>query len=163
MKLHLAVLAVVLLSTATTFGRHKSRGHEDRNQQRHSQSRDYGQIGQVEDDQALIDAIDGRREVFYVEAADLEVTRLLPDDTDGRPHQKWQARVSDGSIVTIVYNSDMGERVPVEVGSRFTVGGQFLWVGKSGMIHWTHIDPRGNRPDGYVMVDGNYYGNPRIP
>lgn len=163
MKLRMAALALVLLSTTTALGRHKSRGDDHRSQnQTQSQSRDYGQIGHVQDDRALIEAIDGRRQVYYVEAADLEVTRILPDDRNGSPHQLWQARTSSGDIVTIVYNSDMGDRVPVEIGARFSVGGQFLWVNRAGMIHWTHEDPRGSRPDGYVYMNGTYYGNPEI-
>lgn len=115
--------------------------------------------GEIKDDTQLIEAYRARKNVFYVEAGDLVVTKLLPDDTSGLPHQKWQAKMSNGDTVAIVYNSDMGDRVPVKVGDRFGVGGQFIWTGNTGLVHWVHDDPRKIRPDGYVYLNGVVYGD----
>lgn len=115
--------------------------------------------GQIQDDAALVSAVSSRHNEFYIEAANLVVTNILPDDTSGLPHQKWQARLSNGSVITVVYNSDMGERVPVQIGSTFGVGGQFIWTGNSGLVHWVHDDPRKIRPDGYVYFNGVVYGD----
>ena len=115
--------------------------------------------GQIQDNSELIAAVKSRKNQFYVEAGNLVVTKLLPDDTSGLPHQKWEARLSDGSLVTIVYNSDMGARVPVQIGSSFGVGGQFIWTGNNGLVHWVHDDPKKIRPDGYIYLDGVIYGD----
>ncbi len=115
--------------------------------------------GQIQDDSALVSAVNSRHNEFFIEAGNLVVSNILPDDTSGLPHQKWQARLSDGSIITVVYNSDMGERVPVQIGSTFGVGGQFIWTGNGGLVHWVHDDPKKIRPDGYVYLNGVVYGD----
>ena len=115
--------------------------------------------GQIQDDSALISALKSRKNQFYVEAGNLVVTKILPDDVSGLPHQKWEARLSDGSLITIVYNSDMGLRVPVHIGSHFSVGGQFISTGNGGLVHWVHDDPKKVRPDGYVYLEGIVYGD----
>ena len=115
--------------------------------------------GQIQDDSNLVAAVNAHHGQFYVEAANLVATKILPDDTQGLPHQKWQARLSNGAIITVVYNSDMGERVPIQVGEKFDVGGEFIWTGNSGLIHWVHDDPKGHRPDGYVYLNGVVYGD----
>lgn len=114
--------------------------------------------GEVQGDSEIVQAVNSRQNQFYVEGAQLVVTNILPDDTQGLPHQKWEARLSDGSIVMIVYNSDMGERIPVQIGATFSVGGQFIWTPQGGLVHWVHADPKHKRPDGYVMFDGVIYG-----
>lgn len=115
--------------------------------------------GKITDDSALVAAISGHHNVFYVEAGNLVVTQILPDDTSGIPHQKWQARLSDGSTITVVYNTDMGTRVPVQLGDKIGVGGQYIQTGRSGLIHWLHDDPKHSRPDGYVYLNGVVYGD----
>lgn len=115
--------------------------------------------GQIQDDKALIQAVQSQQNAYYVEAGNLIVTKLLPDDTSGLPHQKWVAKLSNGNAITIVYNSDMGLRVPVQVGDHFSVGGQYIYTRDGGLVHWVHDDPRGQRPDGYVFLNGVVYGD----
>ena len=115
--------------------------------------------GKIADDSALVAAVASHRNVSYVEAANLTVTKLLPDDTSGRTHQKWVAQLSDGSDVTVIYNTDIGSRVPIQVGDKFGVGGQYLQTGHTGLIHWLHDDPHHSRPDGYVYLNGVVYGD----
>ncbi|MCC2678779.1 MAG: hypothetical protein K0R29_1355 [Pseudobdellovibrio sp.] len=118
------------------------------------------QPGKKEDDSALIAAVQSKRNVHYVEGGNLVVTKILPDDNHGLPHQSWEAQLSDGSIITVVYNSNMGERVPVEEGMTFSVGGQFIWTKDGGLIHWLHHDPKKKRPDGWVFLEDIVYGIP---
>lgn len=115
--------------------------------------------GEVFNDTELVQATESQRNAFYIEAGNLTVTKILPDDTSGLPHQKWQTRLSNGKVVTIVYNSDMGDRVPVEIGDKFSVGGQYIYYPNGGVVHWLHDDPRGRRPDGYVFLNGIIYGD----
>lgn len=110
------------------------------------------------DDSALLQAISQDQNVNYIEAGQMVVTKVLPDDTQGLPHQKWLVRLSDNSTLELVYNSDMGDRVPVEVGEVMSAGGQLIMAQQGPLLHWLHADPRKNRPDGYVYVNGTYYG-----
>jgi hypothetical protein len=114
--------------------------------------------GQLQEDSQLIAAVQSKQNQFYVEGGNLVVTNILPDDTQGLPHQKWEAQLSDGSIITVVYNSNMGERIPVEEGMTFSVGGQFIWTTDGGLIHWVHADPKKKRPDGFVFINNELYG-----
>ena len=115
--------------------------------------------GEIQNDSALVAAVNSRRSAFYVEAGNIVVSKLLPDDNSGLRHQKWQARLSNGSTVEVVYNADMGERVPIQVGNSFGVGGEFIWTRGGGLVHWVHSDPSGRRPDGYVFYEGVLYGD----
>jgi hypothetical protein len=115
--------------------------------------------GQITNDSALIAAVKSHHNVNYVEAGNLTVTKILPDDTKGLPHQRWMAQLSDGNSIMVVYNSDMGDRVPVQEGDKFGVGGQYIQTGNGGLIHWLHDDPNHSRPDGYVYLDGVVYGD----
>lgn len=115
--------------------------------------------GEVTDDSALVDVMASQRNAYYVEAGNLQVTKILPEDHQGLPHQKWVARTSTGDSIVVIYNLDMGPKVPLKVGDHFAVGGQFIWSQRGPLIHWTHDDPRKNRPDGYVYHNGLVYGD----
>ncbi|MGZ3769475.1 MAG: DUF3465 domain-containing protein [Bdellovibrio sp.] len=115
--------------------------------------------GQVNDDSTLVAAISAHRSVFYLEAGNLQVIRILREDDQGLPHEKWIARTSNGQTIMIVYNLDMGNPVPIQVGDRFSVGGQFIWTDRGALIHWTHEDPRRTHPNGYVYLNGTVYGD----
>ena len=151
----LCSLLVVLSFTAEA--RKNDRGNRD------SGRPDNGQVypdpapGALDAD--IIRAMNGRKKLHFVEGAGMVVTKILPDDTSGLQHQKWFVRLSDGRELEAVYNSDkdLCPRVPIKVGDVVSMGGMFLWLGNHGMIHWLHHDPRGNRPDGYVEIDGKFY------
>lgn len=115
--------------------------------------------GEVTSDTQLIQAMRSQRRLSYVQAGNLTASKILPDDTQGLPHQKWEAKLSNGSKITIIYNLDMGKRVPIEVGKKFAVGGEFIWTKYGGLVHWTHFDDSNRRPDGYVYYEGEVYGS----
>ncbi len=115
--------------------------------------------GQITDDADLVRAARAQKRQHYIEAGNLVVTKILPDDRQGLKHQKWEARLSNGQKIQVVYNSDMGARVPVEVGDQFGVGGEFVWGRQNvGIMHWLHEDRKDRRPDGYVYHEGQVYG-----
>ena len=87
------------------------------------------------------------------------IERILPEDKDGNPHQKFLLNVS-GIKLQIVSNLDFG-RIPVSVGTAIQICGEYLKVG-AGMIHWTHFDPHGGHPDGFSIVNGKLYGDKEL-
>lgn len=116
----------------------------------------------VNDDRDLINANQARRNVRFLRAARLTVTRLLQDDTRGSRHQRFYVRLSDGSEVFAVYSLEDGrQRVPVREGSEVVLAGEFKWTRFGGLMHWLHEDVRDIRPDGYVEVNGVRYGKDR--
>lgn len=108
-------------------------------------------------DYQVLKAMNNRRNVNFIEASNMVVTKILPDDTQGLEHQKWTVRLSDGRTMQAVYNLDMCERVPLKVGDVISMGGQFIWTRQGGLLHWLHGDPKGNRPDGYVELNGKFF------
>lgn len=109
-------------------------------------------------DAALAQAVDSQKRVDFIEAQDMKVVEVLPDDTQGLPHQKFNVQLSSRSIVTIISNLDMCPHIPVQAGDVVGAGGQFIPTGKkSGILHWVHKDPRKIRPDGYVEFKGQQF------
>lgn len=141
----MSLLSLALLFTSISFA--------------NPQNKQTDHPGKILDDSSLVASVASQKNVFYVEAGNLTVSQVLPDDTSGLPHQKWTAKLSNGATITVVYNADMGDRVPVQVGKKFGVGGQFIWTGRGGLVHWVHDDPKHVRPDGYVYIDGVVYGD----
>jgi hypothetical protein len=103
-------------------------------------------------------ALQSQVRVDFIEAQNLQVTDLLPDDTNGSPHQKFVVKVTQNSLVTIISNLDMCPHVPVRKGDLVAVGGQFIPTGRNaGIIHWTHRDPKHKRTDGYIQLGSQTY------
>jgi hypothetical protein len=123
-----------------------------------SPSRNFDQQPQV-DDSDLIRAVRDRRDVFFIEAKGVLVTRILPTDTQSRLHQKWFIRLSNGASVFCAYNISIATPVPIEVGDVVDLAGEFKWTEKGPLMHWLHIDPRRKRPDGFVFLEGKKYGH----
>lgn len=86
-----------------------------------------------------------------------QVGRLLPDDTEGTPHQRFILDLSNGQTLLIAHNLSLAKRVPVLVGDRVTVRGQYEWNPEGGVLHWTHDDPDGDRRGGWIILDGERY------
>jgi hypothetical protein len=85
------------------------------------------------------------------------VVRLLPDDREGSPHQRFLIRVGDSTTVLIAHNIELAKRVPLAVGDTIIVSGDYEWTPKGGTIHWTHLDPAHRHRPGYIEREGHRY------
>jgi hypothetical protein len=83
-----------------------------------------------------------------------EVTRLLEDDSEGSPHQRFILRLDGGNTLLVVHNLDLAERVPVTPGDRVSLRGRYEWNDRGGVVHWTHHDPAGVERGGWIEYDG---------
>ncbi|MCH9650028.1 MAG: DUF3465 domain-containing protein [Deltaproteobacteria bacterium] len=101
-------------------------------------------------DQAILDAFREHRSGVVVEASGI-VSRKLPDDLEGSRHQKFILRLADGHTVLVSHNIDLSERVPIATGDTVELRGQYEWSDRGGVIHWTHHDPQGHRPGGWIL------------
>lgn len=108
-------------------------------------------------DSMLIAAVNQERNIDFIEAGNLVVEKTLPDDLSGRQHQKMLVRLSNGKSIQIVSNLEFCEKIPVSIGDKVAVGGQFIWNRGGGLVHWVHTDPDGRRPKGYVIFNGKSY------
>ncbi len=114
---------------------------------------------QTPDDAALCAAYGaGRSHVEVV--ADGTVTRVL-GIAQGRtsPHEGFLMRLASGCsvVVRVEANTDFTGPIPLGVGDRVAVKGEYEYYPIGGVIHWTHRDPRGRHEGGYIEVAGRQY------
>jgi len=86
-----------------------------------------------------------------------EVARILSDDNEGARHQRFVLELDGGHSVMIAHNIDLAERVPLARNDRIRLRGRYEWNDRGGVIHWTHHDPDGRGPGGWVELAGETY------
>jgi hypothetical protein len=86
-----------------------------------------------------------------------EIDRILSDDNEGSRHQRFILRTANGHSVLVAHNIDLAPRVPLHVGDAVRLRGEYEWNEKGGVVHWTHRDPRGSHPDGWIIHEGERY------
>jgi hypothetical protein len=86
------------------------------------------------------------------------VTRVLPDDRDGSRHQKFIVRLSSGRTILIAHNIDLAPRIGgLRTGDVVAFRGVFEWNPEGGVVHWTHRDPSGRHPAGWLKHGSRTY------
>jgi len=78
------------------------------------------------------------------------VVRLLADDDEEGPHQRFVVRTPAGQSLLIAHNLDVAPRVPLGMADRIGFCGIYEWSDLGGTVHWTHHDPRGLEEGGWV-------------
>ena len=77
-----------------------------------------------------------------------------------REHEQFDVRADDGSAFRVVDNVTIAPRVPAHPGDRVTVEGELIRFhhgARLPIVHWTHHDPRGRHPDGYITLGDRVY------
>ena len=105
----------------------------------------------------LIQAIKDQRSDVQVLARGT-IVKVLPDDTKGSQHQRLLVKLPTGEVILIAHNIDLAPRIdgPQE-GKELEFYGEFEWNKKGGVVHWTHHDPRGKHPHGWLKYEGKKY------
>lgn len=86
------------------------------------------------------------------------VVRILPNDNDGSRHQKFLLELESGHSLLIAHNIDVAPRIDsLREGERLEFYGEYEWNQKGGVIHWTHHDPKGKHPGGWLKYQGRVY------
>ena len=62
-----------------------------------------------------------------------------------------------GLTVRVESNVDLTGPIPLRAGQAATVRGEYIYDSRGGLIHYTHLDPRGRHAAGYVRVEGRIY------
>lgn len=107
-------------------------------------------------DAAVEQAFDSKQSGRVYEVAGV-VDRELADDREGSRHQRFIVRLESGQTLLIAHNIDLARRVPLAVGDRVEIRGEYEWTERGGLLHWTHHDPRGRRPGGWIRHRGETY------
>lgn len=86
------------------------------------------------------------------------VARILPDDNKGSRHQKFLLELESGHSLLVAHNIDLAPRVEnLREGEWLEFYGEYEWNQKGGVIHWTHHDPKGKHPGGWLKYKGRMY------
>jgi hypothetical protein len=86
------------------------------------------------------------------------ISKVLKDDTRGIRHQRFVVRLPPGQSVLIAYNFDLAPRIDgLRAGSPIEFVGEYEWNGEGGVVHWTHRDPGGRHPPGWILYEGRQY------
>lgn len=86
------------------------------------------------------------------------VTRILPDDNEGSRHQKFIVAMADKHTILVSHNIDLAPRInDIAVGQPIKVKGEYEYNNRGGVVHWTHHDPAGQHPGGWIEYGGKRY------
>lgn len=86
------------------------------------------------------------------------VIKNLPDDNDGSRHQKFLVELDSEQTLLIAHNIDLADRIDaLEEGDVVIIAGQYEWNDRGGVVHWTHHDPDGIHPGGWIEHEGLRY------
>jgi hypothetical protein len=102
-------------------------------------------------------AFEQRRSNLQVEGEGV-VEKLLADDNDGSRHQRFVLRLPHGQTLLVAHNIDLAPRIEsLNVGDEVRFFGEYEWNNKGGVLHWTHRDPQGRHPGGWLEHRGRRY------
>jgi hypothetical protein len=86
------------------------------------------------------------------------VLKTLPDDNEGSRHQRFILQLGDGQTVLISHNIELAPRLSsLRAGETVAFAGEYEWNERGGVVHWTHHDPAGRHPPGWLRRDGKTY------
>lgn len=115
------------------------------------------QAASSESDQILQRAFESQTRNLQVEGRGV-VKRILPDDNEGSRHQRFILELGSGQTLLMAHNIDLAPRIPnLREGDEVEFRGEYDWNPEGGVIHWTHDDPAGRHPGGWLKHQGQIY------
>jgi hypothetical protein len=73
-------------------------------------------------------------------------------------HEAFRVKSDDGVGLEIVDNVALAPRIAVRPGDRIEVQGELVpGAARGPLVHWTHHDPSGVHPGGFIDWDGRRY------
>ncbi|MFM6989189.1 MAG: DUF3465 domain-containing protein [Arenimonas sp.] len=144
-----AALAALLLLAALWFGRQPTLLSAD--------TSDSAAALPAAGNAVIADAYSRRLRDVPVEAEG-RVVNVLPDDVDGSRHQRFLLDTGAGHTVLVAHNIDLAPRIDgLRPGDTVGFKGEYVWNAKGGVVHWTHHDPDGRHPGGWLLHQGRRY------
>lgn len=149
-------IRVALLALAVSAAWFTARGEFRSADQEQTSAGAYSESSVAAGQRALMEAYEQRRSNVVVEVEGT-VQRTLDDDEVGSRHQRFILELPNSHTVLVSHNIDLAPRVPLRRGDEVNVRGEYEWTERGGVLHWTHHDPRGARPGGWIRYRGRDY------
>lgn len=111
-----------------------------------------GYAGSDEGAARIEKAVAARESGFMVTVAGT-IKKTLRDDLEGSRHQRFLVELGSGRTVLVAHNIDLADRASIEQGDSVRIRGQYEWNEKGGVLHWTHHDPDGSHPGGWIEAN----------
>jgi Protein of unknown function (DUF3465) len=87
-----------------------------------------------------------------------QIVKILREDTYSPRHQRFIVQLSSGQKLLIAHNIELAPRVEgVKEGAAIAFYGEYEWNNKGGVVHWTHHDPKGSHPGGWLLYNDHKY------
>lgn len=87
-----------------------------------------------------------------------KVQKTLPDDNKGSRHQRFILKLESGQTLLVAHNIDLAPKIKgLKKGDTVAFYGEYEWSKQGGVIHWTHHDPQGSHPGGWLKHNGKTY------
>ncbi|WP_133500172.1 DUF3465 domain-containing protein [Cognatilysobacter terrigena] len=116
-----------------------------------------GSSAPARDDESILAAVRSHAQDAPVDGRG-RVLRVLPDDREGNPHQRFLMQLDDGTTVLVAHNIALAPRLDgLAAGDLVEFRGDYVWNEKGGALHWTHRDPHGTHRDGWLRWRGRTY------
>lgn len=80
------------------------------------------------------------------------VSKILIDDADTTPHQKFIIKTELDQSIMVIVNLDHMPRINVESKDYVEVAGVYVWNKFGGLVHITHHDHFKTHPEGWIYV-----------
>lgn len=114
-------------------------------------------VSNLTDLNAIKQAYDNQRSNLHVTQTG-KVVKLLRDDNHGLRHQRFIVQLNSGQKLLIAHNIELAPKVEnLQTGKDIAFSGEFEWNNKGGVVHWTHHDPKGLHPGGWLVYDNHKY------
>jgi hypothetical protein len=86
------------------------------------------------------------------------ISKILRDDELRPRHQRFVVQLNSGQKLLIAHNIDLAPKVEsLKVGTAISFFGDYEWNDKGGVVHWTHHDPKGQHPNGWLLYENRKY------
>ncbi|MEQ1557988.1 MAG: DUF3465 domain-containing protein [Methyloglobulus sp.] len=106
---------------------------------------------------SLKEAFENQQSNFQVKQTG-RIVKILKKDNSGSRHQRFIVELTSGQKLLIAHNSDLAAEVDgLKEGEMISFYGEYEWNNKGGVVHWTHHDPRGSHPGGWLLYNNRKY------
>lgn len=86
-----------------------------------------------------------------------QVTRLIMDEEESAREQKFVIYAISGQSLLVTHDLSRSDRIPVAIGDKVMVRGEYVWSEPGGTLVWTTRDNGSGGRNGWIEHKGERY------